>query len=197
MVRSRSQRAVLGAVIAMFAGAMPASAATRTSARIYEPFTASGAPSVHVAQTHRGSCFSGSLASGRRDAWRCISRNLIYDPCFSSGKVHFVLCPSGPGSASAIKIKLTKGLPTGFANKGKPSTSGLPWALQTVAGAKCVLATGATNVIQRRRANFFCGTHKDVLWGDPIRRTEPWTIFSAPANAKKLTRKVAIKTAWF
>jgi hypothetical protein len=197
MVRSHLQRAVLGAVIAMLVGAASASAATRTSARIYEPFTASGAPSVQVAQTHRGSCFSGSLASGRKDAWRCISRNLLFDPCFSSGKVHFVLCPSGPGSASAIKIKLTKGLPAGFANQGKPSTSGLPWGLKTVAGTKCVLVTGATNVLQNRRANYFCGLHKDILWGDPIRRTEPWTIFSAPVDAKKLTRKVGIKTAWF
>jgi hypothetical protein len=197
MVRSRSQRAVLGAIIGLLVGAAPAAAATRTSARIYEPFTASGAPSVHVAQTHRGSCFSGSAASGRKDTWRCISRNLIYDPCFSSPKVPFVLCPSGPGSTSAIKIKLTKRLPAGFANKGKPSTSGLPWALQTVSGANCVLATGATNVVDRRRLNFFCGKRRNVLWGDPIRRTEPWMIFSAPADAKRLTRKVAIKTAWF
>jgi len=188
---------VVGAVIALLVGAVPAAAGTRTSARIYEPFTASGAPSVHVVQTHRGSCFSGSLAAGRKDAWRCMSRNLIYDPCFSAGKVHFVLCPSGPGSSSAIKIKLTRGLPTGFANKGKASTSGLPWGLRTVSGARCLLATGATNVVDHRRANFFCGRNKNVLWGNPIRRTEPWTIFSAPLDAKRLTRKVAIRTAWF
>jgi hypothetical protein len=105
-----------------------------------------------------------------------------------------VICPLGPWTSAGAEITLTGRL-TG-ANKGKPSTSGNPWAVETPSD-KCVLATGATSILDRRRANYFCGTSKNVLWGAPSRQSEPWTIYSAPATATKLTRKVPIRVAWF
>jgi hypothetical protein len=183
--------------LAVAASVTPALAATHTAAKIYEPFTAAGAPSVHVSRTIRGSCFSGSDSAIRKDAWRCMSGNFLYDPCFSSSKANFVLCPAAPGGASVIKLKLTHALPHGMADPGKPSTKGLPWSLETTSGAKCAFAGGATSVIGGRRLNYFCGKSTIGLWGSPNRKTEPWTIFSAPFQAKKLTQKVGIKTAWF
>lgn len=194
MFRSRSQRAALVAAVTFLVGAGVASGAAHTQVIVYETFDASGTPTIAVAQTIKGSCFSGSSAARRRDAWRCMSGNRIYDPCFSAHQVNFVLCPIG---APAVKIKLTKPLPGKFANRRKASTSGLPWALRLTSGATCRFLNGATSLVDHRRADYACGTSKNLLWGSPIRSTEPWTIFSAPFTTKRLTSKVAIKTAWF
>lgn len=176
-----------------------AAAGTHTKASVYTPFASSGTPTVHVASTVRGHCWTGSLAAARSDAWRCLSGNLIYDPCFSSPTAPgIVLCPaSGPWSRRAIEIKLTAQLPTKYANPGEPSTTGLPWALVTTSGWKCRLDTGATSVVRGRRANYACTGINDWLWGAPSRRSEPWKIFVAPASANKLKRTVGIRSAWF
>jgi hypothetical protein len=128
-----------------------------------------------------------------------MSGNLIYDPCFSSSNAKgIVLCPaSGPWSSSAIKIKLTRKVPIKYGNKGKPSTSGLPWALVTSAGWKCELNTGATSVVRGKRQNYFCTGTQDSLWGAPLRRSQPWKIYVAPTGAKRLRSEVAIQAAWF
>jgi hypothetical protein len=173
-------------------------AGTHTRARIYEPFKASGKPAFHVSKTYSGSCFAASIAVNRRDAWRCMSGNAINDPCFSSAKAKgVVLCPaSGPWKKSLIKIKYKGKLP-GPANKGKPSTRGLPWALITTSGWKCRLDTGATQVVGGKRENYFCSGTSKALWGGPKRSVEPWTIYVAPNSATSLSQTTGIRSAWF
>ncbi|HUA45797.1 MAG TPA: hypothetical protein VMA77_11245 [Solirubrobacteraceae bacterium] len=187
------------AAIVLAAGVPAAAAGMQTQTSIYSPFAASGQPAAHVVSTVRGHCWTGSLAVNHQDAWRCLSGNFIYDPCFSSAAAAgIVLCPaSGPWGSSAIEIKLTQRLPSKFGNKGGPSTSGVPWALVTLAGWKCKLATGATTVIDGERQNYFCTGTKDALWGAPSRASEPWRIYAAPNGATKLSRRVEIKSAWF
>jgi hypothetical protein len=199
-------RARLGLVIASIvvaAGAAGAAgvagalaAAARTRVVIFEAFTASGAPAIHVTSAVHGTCNGGSSAIDRNDAWRCFAGNFVYDPCFSStAATGIVLCPAGAWSGSGVEIKLTAKLIG--ANRRPPSTSGDPWALETTSGLKCLLATGATSFLDHRRANYFCGKNKDVLWGSPSRRSEPWTIFAAPSTATKLTRRNKVGVAWF
>jgi hypothetical protein len=106
-----------------------------------------------------------------------------------------VLCPLFPWKTSGVKIKLTKRLPK--PDPGKPSTSGFPWGIQTTSGEKRAMVTGATNAIGRVRANYSCADSKDFLWGSPSRKSQPWTIYSAPLNATKLTHRVKISVAWF
>lgn len=174
-------------------------AGTRTHAHVYRPFTASGQPAGHVTKTVRGSCWTGSLAADRRDAWRCMGGNFIYDPCFSSSKAHgVVLCAAtGPWSSDVIKFKLTKKLPAKFANKRAPSTHGLPWALVTTKGWKCRLVTGATTVADGKRANYACQGTSEMLWGSPERGSEPWKIYVAKPQAKHLHNRTGIRAAWF
>jgi uncharacterized low-complexity protein len=197
MIRPRLLAASVAA-LALLTAAVASASAHHTQAHIYNPFTASGSPAKHVTKTVHGSCWEGSLAAGRSDAWRCMSGNFIYDPCFSSAKASgIVLCANAPWSNKVIEIKLTKGLPTSMGNPHGASTKGLPWALQTTSGKKCQLVTGATSAIGKNRANYVCGKSKDWLWGNPIRSSQPWKIFTAHVNAKKLSRKVGIKAAWF
>ncbi|HLY82456.1 MAG TPA: hypothetical protein VKQ71_05695, partial [Acidimicrobiales bacterium] len=193
----------------MAALAATAAAGTRTHAIIYEPFASSGAPAVRVTSTIQGHCWTGSLATPRRDAWRCMNANppcltggapcagaasFIYDPCFSSAKAPgVVLCPApGPWSDNALEIKLTSRLPTKFANTKSPTTTGLPWALVTMRGWRCGLNTGATTVVDHRRANYFCTGTRDWLWGGPSRRSQPWLIYAAPLSARRLHTRVGV-----
>ena len=82
-------------------------------------------------------------------------------------------CPSAPFGSSVVEIKLTKRLPSGMADKGKPSSSGLPWAIETTTGLKCVMDTGATNAIGHTRANYGCRPGTGWLWGNPSCTTQP------------------------
>jgi len=84
-----------------------------------------------------------------------------------------------------------------MADKHKPASSGLPWAIETSTGFKCVMDTGATNAIGSTRANYGCTRGTGWLWGDPSRSTEPWTIRIAPLTAKRLEKRVGITQAWF
>jgi hypothetical protein len=170
--------------------------AANTKTHIYEAFKADGSPAIKVTKTVDGSCFSGSIAIDRKDAWRCTSASTLADPCFSSAKAHgYVLCPAAPWKRSGIKIHLTKKLILG--NKRSPSTKGDPWGIQTSGGLRCAIATGATTTLDHKRANYFCKNSTDWLWGSPIRTSEPWKIFIAPIKATKLSKKTAITVAWF
>jgi hypothetical protein len=174
-----------------------AMAATGTSARIYRAFTSSGAPAIRVVNTVRGRCFSGSSQANRNDAWRCISRNLIYDPCFSSSKAKgVVLCPEAAWKSSGRKIILTSGLPTKFGNRRAPTTGGRPWAMQTVSGLRCV-SEGMGPFISPKVFGDYACTNGKWLWNQPNRKARPWTIFIAPVTANKLTTKARIAIAWF
>jgi hypothetical protein len=191
MIRSFSVL-IVAALVA--AGAAPA--ASSTKADIYRAFTSSGKPAIKITKTVKGTCNGGSAAVNRSDAWRCFAGNFVYDPCFSSTEAKGILvCPGNPWNTSAVELKVSGKLR--FPDKGKPSTSGMPWAIQTTTGLKCVIATGATTVLQKQRLNYFCVRSKDGLWGSPSRKHEPWTIHIAPPSATKLSKTVAIKTAWF
>jgi hypothetical protein len=128
-----------------------------------------------------------------------MSGNEIIDPCFSSTQAEgIVLCSAnGPWDRRVLQIKLTKKLPTRYATKGKPSTAALPWALQTTAGWKCELATGATDVVIGLRLNYFCEGTKLGLWGSPSRGSQPWHIYAALPSARTLSEQVNIRYAWF
>jgi hypothetical protein len=67
----------------------------------------------------------------------------------------------------------------------------------TISGWNCVRDTGATSIVDGRRANYACSRTNDWLWGAPMRRSEPWRIYAAPGSARKLSRTVGIRAAWF
>lgn len=183
-------------LVVIGASSAPAAARITTQATIFRPFNGSGAPSIRV-QSRSGYCFTGSVAANRSDAWRCFIGNLIYDPCFSSARVPgVVICPNRQ-VIGGIRIRLTRSLPRRFANRRPPSLANQPWNIQLADGRHCVYSSGATNVIQGVRLNYFCpaGTRYG-LWGVPNRRVQPWTIRSAPFTARRLGRRRLIRHVW-
>jgi hypothetical protein len=167
-----------------------------TRADIYRAFDAHG----HVlldTRAGRGYCWFGAFAIHRRDAWRCTAKHVIFDPCFSSPHVHgAVLCPDRPPKHTGLRLKLTESLPLKHGNRRPPSLRRHPWALQLYDGRRCIFETGATERIGGRNANYDCGPGRDLLWGFPSRDVQPWSVLSAPRNAKSLTHRVAIQRAW-
>jgi hypothetical protein len=100
-----------------------------------EPQTATAEPltAVHqyvtdatgIAQQGSGSCWTSSIASGRKDAYRCNcevagSEANIFDPCFESqdGALS-VVCPGDPRDVSTgVVCSLTEALPPPEASQG-------------------------------------------------------------------------------
>ena len=168
-----------------------------TLARVYRPFRANGTTTLRT-HARRGYCWTGSASADRRDAWRCISGNLIADPCFSASMTaRSVVCPSGPWSHSALRLQLTRALPRRFANRARPSLKAQPWAIELTDGRRALFASGASEVVEGERLNYFFGAGgKEGLWGYPDRGAEPWTILVAPFGAQRLSARASIRRAW-
>ncbi len=185
-------RLALLVVVAVSAFGATALASIRTTTVVYHAFTTSGQPAIHVSKSVKGHCFSGSSETNRNDAWRCLTGNFLYDPCFSSSKAAgIVLCPDRAWKHAGIEIKLTKALSHG--NKHKPSTKGLPWAMQTTSGLKCVFQGMGPLISQTNFADYACqgGTW---LWNKPSRASQLWTI---QVGAKAPTQTVGVTKAIF
>ncbi len=187
--------AVAIATIVVLCASTGAAALSHTKASVYEPFGAGGAVIGHV-KVASGYCFTGSEVANRDDAFRCFVGNLLYDPCLRSPvNRRVVVCPI-PWDQSGTEIRLTKPLPAPSTHT-PPSLALEPWALETTAGARCLLAGGASSVVGGVRLNYFCGAHASYgLWGYPSRRSRLWTIFDAPFSAHSLHHRVAIARAW-
>lgn len=89
--------------------------------------------------TESGNCWTGSIASERSDAYRCMTGNNIYDPCFLDGS-QSVFCPTDVPPRLGVVLTLTAPLPaTGSEAPGQAP----PWAFQLADGAICQVVTGA------------------------------------------------------
>jgi hypothetical protein len=189
----RSLLVVLALVAASAIPAATAQSGRHTIATVYEAFSYHGVVVPHVSKVESGYCWESSNVTPRLDAWRCFVGNSILDPCFSSEFANNVVCPM-PWSDSAVEINLTKPLPRP-SNHAAPSLRLAPWAIETTSGAICMSASGAAPVVHGKRLNYSCSS-KLGLWGNPDRKTEPWTILSAPPTAQRLSHHVAVLHAW-
>jgi len=192
--------ALLAAVLAVCGLALASSAfagSQRTTVTVYRPFAANG-KSLISGPTTSGTCLSSSLVTPRRDAWHCMAGSEVYDPCFSSPKASgVVLCVTAPWRKSGVKVRLQRPLPKPSSKSGAPSAKDQPWALQLYSGQTCLLTSGAAVVVGGQSLDYTCGgVTSGGLWGFPSRHSQPWTIFSAPATAKRLTQRVKIRLAW-
>jgi hypothetical protein len=187
---------IVAVAMASLVGVLAAPAMGATAVERYTPFNADGSASsaIQITATRGGDCWTGSLAAQRSDAWRCMSRHLIYDPCFAaSPDAITVLCPvHGPWDPRVLELDGVA-LDASVANRDRPSA----WALQLTNGLRCGFLTGATSAIGNLRANFVCSP-KVILWGEPNRRAGDWTILAGRISAtkKRQLRRVTIAAAW-
>jgi hypothetical protein len=89
-----------------------------------------------VVKTVSGSCWEGSIAANRSDAFRCMSGNAISDPCFVRD-AKSVACPDIPTADSGLVIKLNTPLP-----ENHVSGAETPWAMSLQSNVRCRVGTG-------------------------------------------------------
>ncbi|HXW75829.1 MAG TPA: hypothetical protein VEJ20_00300, partial [Candidatus Eremiobacteraceae bacterium] len=164
-----------------------------TKVETYKPFSGHQlAAGLVVSSRVRGSCWEGSMADyARSDAWRCMSGNDIYDPCFS-GKLNgslAVVC-GDPWSNRVVVMSLSAALPAANA----PEAGADPWALELGDGARCALITGATGEVDGMRLNYGC-TENESAYGSPHRSNGAWTIAVGVGTSTHL-RQVSVRVAW-
>ena len=165
-----------------------------TQVEIFNVVGPSGGLAVHVTNTVSGSCFTGSSAIGRSDAWRCTVGNNLIDPCFATGAAQ-VLCPADGPWGSGLLVNLpSNDLSNALPDKDQGMEQ-LPWAIELDNGWKCLALTGATTVIDGQRLGYGCSNGAG-LYGKPHRSSSVWTINAAAAHANAISL-LPIKQAWF
>ena len=179
------------------AAATNAIGAPRTEQSVYTPFAIDGALRAGLkVLSKEGECFTTSLVISRPGVFRCITGNLLRDPCFRDPTVDedeyfpVVLCASGPWRRTLIRIPLSEELPEDAAAR-----HGQPWALELSDGSRCLFLTGATTVVRGYRLNYSCSRTR-FLFGSP-RRTDPtWRIRLSSTPEGDRMRLVRIRRAW-
>ena len=166
--------------------------APSTKVVMYAPFGSGGLhPGYTVASKVHGACWTGSIASQRPDAWRCMVSNSIYDPCFSNAALSSVACPSDAFSKSVVLIVLDKPIPVKERNEGGAAS---PWAVLLSNGARCYMATGATGEVAGMRLNYECSSKGWVL-GNPDKSKRPWQVFYSARSDGTQYKRVSVRVA--
>ncbi|GCE08729.1 hypothetical protein [Dictyobacter aurantiacus] len=157
--------------LCLFAGSSVAESVPK--ATLVSHFFPSG---VRATSDSTADCWETSLAAPRKDAWRCIVVNTIYDPCFSSTSYpNAVICDANPATDTrGVKATLTSKLPATTAT----GDSMQPWVLQLSDGAYCTFLTGATSLVGNERVDYGC-TNNAIIAGLPKQGTI-WTANVVP-----------------
>ncbi len=176
---------------------LPLSAKPATKIIIYEAYIQGNVlnPKLVVAQRYTGNCWTRSLANNSRsDAWRCMTNNLIIDPCFQDG--NSVACINTPWSNKVMILKLTTPLPQNSLNREINTRTAPPWALELANGQLCSFLTGASSVIDHQRVNYSCTSYNYNVIGDINKSSTNWKVSLYNYN-KKSVEEISVVTAWF
>jgi hypothetical protein len=186
--------ALLGAI----AGAGAGAAASRTQRVVYTPFAPDGSLRAGLHAVDRdGTCFTSSGVVGRRAVYRCITGNLLRDPCYAGSATGaqnaapVVVCAAAPWSRTLVRITLATPLP----DDPPVPVAGRPWGLELADGSRCVFATGASELVGGYRLNYFCSNGR-VLIGLPRTSGATWRIREARSATPKQLHFAAIRRAW-
>jgi hypothetical protein len=178
-----------------------------TKIKIFSPWGFPG-PIVNssLAITHQeeGACWTGSLANPRPDAWRCSTKDRIYDPCFSDGNNvgDKVVCIHDPWAKKANLITLTKALPNEQANSNDYLNHD-PWAVELFDGIRCVYdLTGTIPVIAGIPSSATCFNQSNQLIAVSAfnlfdRKMPVWLVFVQSGSNSLFLEQVPIKVAWY
>ena len=132
-------------------------------------------PDVLPISKESGSCWANSIAAPfRQDAWRCMTGNPIYDPCFETKQKGLVFCPTGPLKSEAILISLTKVLPK--ASVPQNLADNWAWFVKLKDGTYCSPFTGTRPFFSKDQVAFYGCNSTDknqqiMLLGDLIKGT--------------------------
>ncbi len=102
---------------------------------------------------HSGYCWTNSIAASRKDAWRCMVGNQIFDPCFTRGRS--VICGADPATGGqGFLLALSRPLPAPDAAAVGEENTG--WLIELPGGIFCNRATGARGIVEGQMTTYYC-----------------------------------------
>jgi hypothetical protein len=169
-----------------------------TNLEFYSPWTFDGTlkPSVRVAKTlSDGSCWTTSIADpDENNAWRCMSGDSIYDPCFTPELIpdtREVACVDTPWSA-VLMLKLSAPVPYKTMGGNNPPDNPHPWYLVLSNGARCEVTQhwGESSGVP---LPYGCRAGRASY---PVETMQKQWALRYVANGSKTLAKVHVVTAW-
>lgn len=190
--------AIAGFLAAWALGLLSSGGVDTTQQIYYQPWDVTGSAGlssdVHVYSRVSGYCWELSITTDRSDAYRCIYKNTILDPCISSPYKGIlstqVVCPY-PGLQSVTLISLTEPLPKASAESSGPP---YPWLIVLTDGDRCTAFSGAAPLTAGIRENYLC--NNAGLWGNVDRSGQLWTIFRLQKGSSDVIQ-ASIAQAYF
>lgn len=165
-------------------------------------------PDASVGGDRSGKCWTGSIASPRPDAWRCMIGNGIFDPCFQSPNGKFVVCDPNPARGEpGFRLNLTEPLP-GPDVQGRSSDleAGGGWLIELADGTLCRPSTGASGMVDGKAMRYYCENGKkgeyvslldELDSSKPLWTAEKATTVQGPKGPKLIkSERIAVKTVW-
>lgn len=153
-------------------------------------------PATIPTETQSGSCWTGSVAVSRADAYRCTVDNMIYDPCFVVDDAPTVICDADPSTGSTgFVLALTEPLPA-----QEIVVAPAPWLIELADGQVCGVMTGTRPVIGDRAASYGC-PDQSYLFED-LQPGEVWLAEKAVISLNdagfsvESSEMVPLKTVW-
>ncbi|MBV9103482.1 MAG: hypothetical protein JO060_07805 [Candidatus Eremiobacteraeota bacterium] len=114
-------------------------------------------PTVPKGKTVSGNCWTTSIATNRKGAYRCMAGNAISDPCFATSTPDIVVCDADPAKNNPGFAMRVKGpLPAAVPLSG-PVT---PWLVQLRDGTTCSPLTGTRALVGKVVVGYDCAPVK-------------------------------------
>ena len=130
------------------------------------------------------SCWRTSIKAPRKNAWRCMVGNEIFDPCFSIEDGEYVIYPAYLAIDNQdLLIKLTKPLPEPEVSSNKTNFG---WLIELADGTVSGFMTGATALVDGKRVTYDLSDHDSeyvVILGK-LRPGKVWTAEKATLGQK-------------
>lgn len=112
-------------------------------------------------QSKEGSCWTFSIASSNSRAWRCMTENYIYDPCFETDTGQ-VVCAIDSGIEEPFELKLTEPLPK---QRNSDTREASYWLMELENGLKCYVYTGTADIVNNELVYHYCPPYSYLLSG--------------------------------
>lgn len=144
-------------------------------------------PSLHIARTIKGFCWTQSDSTPRDDAYRCMQNSgWIYDPCFSDDSQKSVVCPT-PSPVNVTSIQLGKPLPEPEAasTEGQATSGPTVWLIDLADGDDCYRISAASYSPAGMPLTYTCKNGN--LYGELNRTGKTWTIWEQKKGSADLT----------
>jgi pimeloyl-ACP methyl ester carboxylesterase len=167
------------------------------------PVSPTGQPERGDTITDRGTaqCAAGSDSVGQ--AYRCFSRNGIYDPCWLDNADPLqatVLCQDRPWSAHTLRFRIPAGGLEAFPGPAQPIDPNYPWGVQLSDGERCIAVQGTHDSFGGKVVDYACGTTYGHVLLRPLDRSSPsWTYQSAYFRGTRYTPGPVehVSIAWY